>query len=139
MKLAGHFMIVLAALTVLVNMMPAQQDPQLGKDGLDQVVAAMSLASFDAASSSWIADPGVYTVKLGASSKYIRQTATSSLDKELMVKKESTALAPEQPVSEIKPKPWSQRGKHGICSPRIFVFSPLPTSRAQSEGQDALQ
>jgi beta-glucosidase len=34
------------------------------------------LASFDAASSSWVAEAGTYTVKVGASSEDIRQTAT---------------------------------------------------------------
>jgi beta-glucosidase len=37
---------------------------------------ARDLASFDEASSSWRAEPGTYTVKVGASSADIRQTAT---------------------------------------------------------------
>lgn len=63
----------------------------------------MSLASFDAASSSWIADAGTYTVKIGASCKDIRQTATFTLRKNLTVKKESDALAPQVEIDELKP------------------------------------
>jgi beta-glucosidase-like glycosyl hydrolase len=41
----------------------------------------------------------------GITSKDIRQTATFSLEKELMVKKETEALAPKQPINELKPRP----------------------------------
>jgi beta-glucosidase len=63
-----------------------------------------SLASFDPASSSWIAEQGTYTVKIGASSKDIRQQATFVLAKETIVKKESVALVPKAKVQELKPK-----------------------------------
>jgi hypothetical protein len=36
-------MIISIGLIVLINTIPAQQAPQLGKDSLDQVIAAMSL------------------------------------------------------------------------------------------------
>jgi beta-glucosidase len=39
-------------------------------------LTARDLASFDEASSSWLAEAGTYTVKVGASSEDIRQTAT---------------------------------------------------------------
>jgi beta-glucosidase len=42
-------------------------------------LTARDLASFDERSSSWIADAGAYTVKVGASCEDIRQTATFSL------------------------------------------------------------
>ncbi|MGB4293315.1 MAG: glycoside hydrolase family 3 C-terminal domain-containing protein [Bacteroidales bacterium] len=63
----------------------------------------MSLASFDESSSSWIADAGKYTVKIGASSKDIRLTAQFNLPGNLTVKKESVALAPQVKINELKP------------------------------------
>jgi len=62
-----------------------------------------SLVSFDPASSSWIADAGTYTVKIGASCKDIRQTATFNLAKNLTVKKESVALVTKAEINELKP------------------------------------
>jgi beta-glucosidase len=62
-----------------------------------------SLASFDPVSSSWIADADTYTVKIGASSKDIRQTATFSLGKNITVKRESIALVPQVEINELKP------------------------------------
>ncbi|MGQ9621568.1 MAG: glycoside hydrolase family 3 C-terminal domain-containing protein [Bacteroidales bacterium] len=66
------------------------------------VLDPMSLASFDEASSSWIADAGKYTLKAGASSKDIRLTAQFTLPKNLTVKKESAALAPKTKINELK-------------------------------------
>ena len=66
-------------------------------------ISARNLASFDPASSSWVAEAGSYTVKIGASSRDIRQTASFDLDGELIVKKESTALVPKIRVGEFKP------------------------------------
>jgi beta-glucosidase len=63
-----------------------------------------SLASFDTNTSSWIAEAGNYTVKVGASSKDIRQSATFSLPAELMVKQESKALQPQETINELKNK-----------------------------------
>lgn len=64
---------------------------------------AMSLASFDPVSSSWIADAGEYTVKIGASSKDIRQKASFKLGNNMTVKKESVALVPQVKINELKP------------------------------------
>ncbi len=63
-----------------------------------------NLASFHPSVSSWIADAGNYTVKVGASSKDIRQTGTFSLSKDIMVKKESIALVPKAKIEELKPE-----------------------------------
>jgi beta-glucosidase len=64
----------------------------------------MDLASFDPVSSSWIADAGKYTVRVGASSKDIRQSTEFSLSKNLTVKKESVALVPLVKINELKPR-----------------------------------
>jgi beta-glucosidase len=50
------------------------------------------LASFDERSSSWVAEPGTYTVKVGASSEDVRQTATFTLAREENAGKVSVAV-----------------------------------------------
>lgn len=64
---------------------------------------ARSLASFDTAASTWIADRGGYTVKMGASSKDIRQQATFTLGRDINVKRESVALVPQVKIQELTP------------------------------------
>jgi beta-glucosidase len=60
------------------------------------------LASFDSASSSWVADDGKYTVKIGASSLDIKQTASFMLTKRLTVEKDHKALASQAQIDELK-------------------------------------
>jgi beta-glucosidase len=62
-----------------------------------------SLASFDPAPSAWVADAGRYEVRIGASSRDIRQRAEFELVKPLVVKKEARALVPKQKIEERKP------------------------------------
>jgi beta-glucosidase len=50
--------------------------------------------SFDEASLSWIAEEGTYTVKVGASSEDIRQTATITKPKQETVEKVSVSVGP---------------------------------------------
>ncbi|MDD8025288.1 MAG: glycoside hydrolase family 3 N-terminal domain-containing protein [Acidobacteriota bacterium] len=68
-------------------------------------LSGRSLASFDAARSAWIAEPGTYEVGIGASSRDIRQTASFKLANELVVKMESAALPPAKEIAEWKPAP----------------------------------
>jgi beta-glucosidase len=68
-------------------------------------ISPRNLASFDPAVSSWIADAGKYGIKIGASSRDIRQTASFELDREMTVKKVSVALKPKVSINELKPKP----------------------------------
>jgi beta-glucosidase len=62
-----------------------------------------SLASFDPSVSAWIADAGTYSVRIGSSSKEIRQTGTFELTRDLTVKKVSRSLIPQVSIEEIKP------------------------------------
>ncbi len=56
------------------------------------------LASFDAASSSWVAEAGTYTVKVGASSEDIRQTATFTKVSDETIATVSTAVGTAAPA-----------------------------------------
>ena len=67
-------------------------------------ITKMDLASFDTKLSAWVAESGTYTIKIGASSREIKQSATFSLTNDITVKKESTALAPKEKINEIKPE-----------------------------------
>ncbi len=70
---------------------------------LEFKISSRDLASFDPAASSWIAEAGKYEVRIGASSKDIRQTASFELERGQAVKKESAALVPKRSIDEIKP------------------------------------
>ena len=57
-------------------------------------LTARDLASFDPASTSWRAEAGTYTVKIGASSEDIRQTATFAKPREEKVQTVSSSIGP---------------------------------------------
>lgn len=63
---------------------------------------ARNLASFNTEASAWIADQGIYTLKIGASSKDIRLRGTFALEQELVAEKVHKALAPEKEIKELK-------------------------------------
>jgi beta-glucosidase len=65
-------------------------------------INARNLASFDTASSSWIADAGKYEVLIGASSRDIRQEAAFNVEKEIAAKTESRALTLTRDIGELK-------------------------------------
>ncbi|MGI4728998.1 MAG: glycoside hydrolase family 3 C-terminal domain-containing protein [Janthinobacterium lividum] len=90
---------------------PAEELKAFTKTGLLQpgqsqtltfTLAAADLASFNTASSSWIADAGKYTVKIGASSLNIKQTASFTLAKDTIVEKEHKVLVPQVQITELK-------------------------------------
>ena len=90
---------------------PAEELKAFGKTGLLQpgqsqtlsfTLTAADLASFDTALTSWIAENGQYTVKVGASSSDIRQTATFALPADLIVEKHHKVLAPQATINELK-------------------------------------
>ncbi len=62
------------------------------------------LASFDTNTSSWIAEAGQYSVKIGASSLDIKSVSSFVLPKELIVEKVHKALAPQVSINELKAK-----------------------------------
>ena len=65
-------------------------------------IDAGALASFDTDVTSWIADAGNYTVKVGASSTNIKQTADFSLAKSIVVEKCNKVLVPQVSITELK-------------------------------------
>lgn len=67
------------------------------------IIDKTSLASFDSASSSWIAEAGNYEIRAGASSKDIRLKASFSLPKEIVVQKVSKSLVPKDKIEELHP------------------------------------
>jgi len=92
---------------------PSEELKGFGKTGLLQsgksetlifTLNPSDLSSFDTNSSSWVAEEGKYTVKIGASSLDIKQTASFNLSKELMVEKDHKVLVPQVDINEIKNK-----------------------------------
>jgi len=63
-------------------------------------IDARDLCSFDEATSSWVAEAGKYTIKIGNSSIKIAQKADFSLEKDKTVETVSKALAPIQPFNK---------------------------------------
>ena len=100
---------------------------KLLKPGESQTVSftlqTRDLASFDAASSSWVAEAGSYTVKVGASSEDIRQTASFLKAKE---EKVATRLDLRRPV---KAATRSGRREPGGSSPALAARTLPPASQ----------
>lgn len=69
---------------------------------LSFLIMPKDLASFNTEASSWIADAGTYTVKVGASSTDIRLSAKFELAKELIVEKDHKVLLPQVAIDELK-------------------------------------
>ena len=62
---------------------------------------AGDLASFDSRRSSWIAEPGIYEVWIGASSADIKGARAFKLDDEIIVQKTTQVLVPDPPIEEM--------------------------------------
>ncbi len=62
---------------------------------------AHALASFDVNTSAWVADAGLYQVKVGASSQNIKQTASFTLPKSIIVQKVNKVLSPHVRIKEF--------------------------------------
>jgi beta-glucosidase len=65
-------------------------------------LSASDLASFDTNSSSWIAEAGKYTVKVGSSSLNIKQSTTFDLAKEIVTEKDKKELPAQVDITELK-------------------------------------
>lgn len=111
-KVAGKEVVqlYLSAPSVKLNK-PSEELKAFGKTSLLQpgqkqtisfVLEAKELASFDTNSTSWIAEAGKYTIKIGASSLNIKQTATFNLAKELVVEKCFKVMVPKVEINELK-------------------------------------
>lgn len=68
---------------------------------LSFTVETKDFASFDEATSSWIAEAGNYGLKVGASSMNIKQSASFKIAKELSAGKVSKALTPSVEINKI--------------------------------------
>ena len=71
---------------------------------LSFTVEAKDFASFDEATSSWIAEAGNYTLKVGASSLNIKQTAGFKIAKEINAGKVTKALTPSREINKLVSK-----------------------------------
>ena len=68
---------------------------------LSFTLTAKDLESFDTAQSSWVAEGGSYTVKVGASSTDIKKTAKFDLPKTIVVEKVHNVLKPQVTITEL--------------------------------------
>lgn len=71
---------------------------------LSFTIEAKDFASFDESTSSWIAEAGNYTLKVGASSLAIKQTANFKIAKELNAGKVTKALVPSREINKLVSK-----------------------------------
>ena len=68
---------------------------------LSFTIETKDFASFDEATSSWIAEAGSYTLKVGASSLNIKQLASFKIAKDLSAGKVTKALAPSCKIDKL--------------------------------------
>ena len=71
---------------------------------LSFTIEPKDFASFDEATWSWIAEAGNYTLKMGAYSLNIKQSASFKIAKELSAGKVSKALAPTREINKLVSK-----------------------------------
>ena len=64
-------------------------------------LTAADLASYNTAAEAWQTDAGTYTARAGASSLDIRQSATFTVPKAVVMQKSRKLLAPQSPVKEL--------------------------------------
>lgn len=64
-------------------------------------INARDLASYDTKAASWIAEPGTYTVKIGASSENTKAKKDFTVANEIVVEKLSNLLVPKVAINEL--------------------------------------
>jgi len=67
-------------------------------------ISAEDLASFDTERTEWIAEEGKYSLKIGASCQDIKQTASFTVPKEIVVEKDHKVLSPQVNIEELSGK-----------------------------------
>ena len=90
---------------------PAEELKAFGKTNLLQLgqkqtlqfeILAKDIASFDTQSSNWVAEAGIYEVKVGSSSEKILQKISFSVSKEIIAEKCNKVMVPELQINELK-------------------------------------
>lgn len=90
---------------------PAEELKAFGKTNLLQpgqsqtltfTLEAKDLSSYETQSTSWVAEAGKYTVKIGASSVNVKSTASFKLPNELVVEKVHAICSPKVAFEELK-------------------------------------
>lgn len=71
------------------------------KESITFIINAGDLASFDTKSASWLAEAGTYSVKIGASSADIKQSADFRLKKNLIVERNHNVLVHQVPIPDF--------------------------------------
>jgi beta-glucosidase len=89
------------------NELKAFAKTKLLKPGESQTInfelTSKDLASFDPASSSWIADAGTYSLNIGSSSADIKASKKIELSKDIVVERSQKLLSPPPSLKEIAP------------------------------------
>lgn len=73
------------------------------------IIKAHDLASFNTETSCWTADAGVYTAKVGNSSRNILQTASFKLGNQLVTQRVHDVLVPRSQIKELSKNHREQR------------------------------
>lgn len=65
-------------------------------------LTAADLASFDTKTTSWIAEAGTYTIRIGSSSAKIRFSKPFTVAQDIVIEKDNKVLAPHVDINELK-------------------------------------
>ncbi len=71
-------------------------------------ISARDLASYQTKINSWVADVGIYTVKIGTS-QTVKQSASFKMAKEIIVEKTNQVLIPKSAINELVNKPTGKK------------------------------